>query len=157
MLFSVELTGPILMIRLLYSSHAAPGLPAEALVAILATARDRNPATGITGVLVYHQGRFVQVLEGPVAAVELLMARIETDLRNTDIERLYEEDAEARLFGDWSMAFLPLSDGRAGRLAGALGAAGLKDLVTRLAHQPGLVPRFTADILSQLRDPGNSG
>lgn len=98
--------------RLLYTSVAEPNVSDGELEEILATARKFNPTVGLTGVLLFYNGTFLQVLEGNRSDVDELLARIAQDTRNSDIERVFEEDANERMFGDWSMAYLPvLSDG----------------------------------------------
>lgn len=72
---------------------------------IMAACERNNPRAGITGVLVYDRGRFIQVLEGPHGGVKDIYARICEDTRHTAITLLLEEPASERLFEDWAMAF----------------------------------------------------
>ena len=72
---------------------------------ILAASRRNNPRDGITGALLYGEGCFAQVLEGPLAAVERTFERIQCDFRHADVVVLEVQAVEARLFGDWSMAY----------------------------------------------------
>ena len=72
---------------------------------ILAASRRNNPRDGITGALLYSEGCFAQVLEGPLAAVERTFERIQCDFRHADVIVLEVGPAEARMFGDWSMAY----------------------------------------------------
>jgi hypothetical protein len=59
--------------------------------------------------LLYHNGTFLQVLEGPQDAVLGLVERIEKDPRNSNIDRMFEEEAPARMFSDWSMAYVKVT------------------------------------------------
>lgn len=92
-----------MLVRLLYASRAVPALDQEELVAILKKSRAHNQAQGITGVLCYSEGIFLQVLEGGRAAVNKLYNRIATDPRHHEIELLRYEEIGERRFAGWSM------------------------------------------------------
>lgn len=88
--------------QILYHSRAT-GLPAQTdLQAILAWSRQHNAEHSITGLLLYSEGRYVQVLEGPKAAVESLYARIQGDDRHTHVETVSRGPGPRR-FTQWSM------------------------------------------------------
>ena len=92
-----------MLVRLMYASRAAHAVDQEELLAILKKSRANNPKAGITGVLCFSEGIFIQVLEGGRDAVNRLYNRIATDSRHTDVVLLnYEEIAERR-FAGWSM------------------------------------------------------
>jgi hypothetical protein len=79
-------------------------LPAE-IEHILDAARRNNAARGITGALLYSDGCFGQVLEGPLLAVEAIFEKIELDRRHRDVKVLHFKSVDKRSFGGWSMAF----------------------------------------------------
>ena len=81
------------------------GDQADALDNILRVSRRNNLERGVTGALLFTDGWFAQVLEGPQAAVELIFEWIVLDSRHTDIRVLYLRETEQRSFGQWSMAF----------------------------------------------------
>lgn len=99
-----------MLYRLIYLSSASAAFRRSDLDSILRTARDANPPAGITGLLIYHDGNFLQVLEGPRDAVEACYARIEQDPRHYGCARVIAEEVEARIFGDWEMAAIPLEE-----------------------------------------------
>lgn len=103
--------------RLVYRSRAHDGLGMEALLALLVNARERNATSGITGLLVHEQGRFLQVIEGPPEAIEGLWQAIQRDRRHRDVELLGDRVCQSRWFGDWSME-LADADRLPGRYAG---------------------------------------
>ena len=72
---------------------------------ILACARRNNPVRNVTGALLLSRGCFAQVLEGEVADVEAIFARIQSDQRHADMRILQFETIVSRSFGNWSMAF----------------------------------------------------
>jgi hypothetical protein len=92
-----------MLVRLMYASRAVPAVDQEALVAILRKSKVNNPGTGITGVLCFSEGIFLQVLEGGRAAVNQLYNRIATDPRHSDVTLLCYEEIGERRFAGWSM------------------------------------------------------
>jgi hypothetical protein len=91
------------LLRLTYASRAAEWLTRTDLRAIAASAQKRNRAMGLTGLLLYVEGDFLQVIEGPGGAVEQLYEMIEADPRNIWVTRLATERVLRRAFADWSM------------------------------------------------------
>jgi hypothetical protein len=91
------------LLRLTYASRAADGLSRDDLSAIAREAQSRNRRLSITGLLLYVDGDFLQVLEGPGSAVEQLFELIEKDPRNKWVTRLSTERILRRAFEDWSM------------------------------------------------------
>ncbi len=73
---------------------------------ILAVAREHNSKVGISGLLLFHGGSFVQVLEGPKADVEALLKRIAADPRHDKMKLLLQKDVEKKEFEEWSMGFV---------------------------------------------------
>jgi hypothetical protein len=77
---------------------------------LLHQCRENNRRQGITGMLLYNDGNFVQVLEGPQEAVDRLLATIKHDLRHKGVLELLRGDLAERQFPDWSMGFRDVSD-----------------------------------------------
>jgi hypothetical protein len=91
------------LFRLTYASVARAGLGQDELLAILTTAKDHNTRHGITGLLYYGSGMFLQVLEGSRSAVNRLYNHITHDARSRDCELISCGAIATRKFGDWSM------------------------------------------------------
>lgn len=89
--------------RVMYLSRATRPLAAGELQDLLAGARQRNEARGISGMLCYDAGYFAQVLEGPTEQVAALMSRIERDPRHSDLAVLSAGPVTARYFQGWAM------------------------------------------------------
>lgn len=104
-----------MLVRLMYASRATDSVDHEALLAILRKSKVNNTATGVTGVLCYSGGIFLQVLEGGRTPVSALYNRIATDPRHRDVVLLAYEEVNERRFSGWSMAQVDL-----GRLNPAL-------------------------------------
>lgn len=91
--------------HVLYRSQATHA-PTEAdLQALLEWSHTYNAAHDITGLLLYSDGRFVQLVEGPEATVRALYARIQQDTRHTQVVTLSDGPGPQRWFADWHMAF----------------------------------------------------
>ncbi|MFZ5724358.1 MAG: BLUF domain-containing protein [Pseudomonadota bacterium] len=97
------------MLSLCYLSSAAVPFSPEALDALLARSRANNTRDGITGMLLYRDGDFLQVLEGPADAVRTTYRRISADPRHSRVLLIDESEIEQRAFGDWSMGFRRLA------------------------------------------------
>ena len=90
--------------NVLYCSHATELMTGEKLLQIVETSQQNNSRGGITGLLVYGGGMFLQWLEGPRPAVEALMATLSTDPRHETIVRLQVLDGlKERLYPSWVM------------------------------------------------------
>jgi hypothetical protein len=77
----------------------------EELRDILGTARTFNPSQGITGMLLYRDRFFIQVLEGEQEPVEALFKKIARDPRHMNVLMVYNSPIEKRSFEKWSMGF----------------------------------------------------
>ncbi|MES2415040.1 MAG: BLUF domain-containing protein [Pseudomonadota bacterium] len=91
-----------MLVRLLYASRAAD-LSAAATDAILAESRSHNQSCGITGILCYGGGIFLQALEGGRGQVSELYGHIQKDARHKDVVLLHYEEISERRFGGWTM------------------------------------------------------
>ncbi len=92
-----------MLVRLLYTSRAAAAVGPDDLATMLRKARVRNPALGVTGVLCFSEGIFLQVLEGGRGVVNQLYHRIAADVRHTQVELLGYEEIGERRFAGWAM------------------------------------------------------
>lgn len=93
------------LVRFVYISSAIRPFSEDELVHLLRTARQRNARRGVTGMLLYEDGNFMQVLEGPETAVKALAAKIERDPRHRQFIALLKEPIQERLFPAWQMGF----------------------------------------------------
>lgn len=94
------------MYFIVYLSSASHLMNDDELFDLLETAREKNMEAGITGILLYKGGNFLQLLEGDRDSVEALFQNIEKDPRHTDIVTLMKEEADTRAFESWSMGFV---------------------------------------------------
>lgn len=97
-------------IQLVYVSSATQPFTQSQLVDLLTKSRINNARRGITGMLLYKGGNFIQVLEGQKSNVSELLEIIKADPRHRGTELLLEEKIEHRAFQDWPMGFRNLDD-----------------------------------------------
>src|SRR5450755_3810168 len=139
--------------RLIYSSEAAPDLATPDLEGMLAESRIRNLACGITGVLVFVDGAFLQILEGEKRDVLDLMERIERDPRHRGIKVFHEEETDERAFSSWSMAYLSPSAEEVSRWAALDGATTIGSVLSSLEREPARLPGMVVNILKAIATP----
>jgi len=97
-----------MLVRLLYASRAVDTSP-DAIEAILLKSRQHNPECGITGILCYGGGIFLQAIEGGRMAVSELYGHIQKDPRHNDVVLLHYEEITERRFGGWTMGQVNMS------------------------------------------------
>lgn len=97
-----------MLVRLLYASRAVDP-SAEAIDKILTQSRHYNPTCGITGILCYGGGIFLQAIEGGRMAVSDLYGHIQRDARHKDVVLLHYEEISERRFGGWTMGQVNMS------------------------------------------------
>jgi len=97
-----------MLVRLLYASRAVD-LSEEATEGILTQSRHSNPTCGITGILCYGGGIFLQAIEGGRMAVSELYGHIQKDKRHKDVVLLHYEEIAERRFGGWTMGQVNMS------------------------------------------------
>ena len=112
---------PITIDRLVYRSEATrPTDSLQSLAELLGEAQHNNARDGLTGALAVHDGRFLQVVEGPSGMIDGLERRLARDPRHRDITVLGRHPIEARAFGGWTMASARITPALAPELAALL-------------------------------------
>jgi hypothetical protein len=94
---------------LVYMSTAVKSLTDSELKELLIQSQVNNSKNNLTGLLLYSEGIFVQVLEGEVADLDEIFEKIVNDKRHKGIIELVREDIKERSFPHWSMGFKTLS------------------------------------------------
>jgi len=92
---------------LLYISLAPSSADEGVMQSILASARRRNEALGISGALLKYAGYYLQVLEGDRQTVHALYERIRHDARHFDVRLVAFDAAPQRMFSGWAMHHVP--------------------------------------------------
>ncbi|NOT84128.1 MAG: BLUF domain-containing protein [Methylococcaceae bacterium] len=95
---------------LVYASLATQKFTDDQLLSLLKKARDNNERLDITGMLLYRDGFFMQVLEGDLDDIEELFDVIADDSRHSDIIVVYKKPIKQRSFAKWTMGFNKIDD-----------------------------------------------
>ena len=96
--------------RLIYVSASRVSLPQAEVAQLLAGSRLKNADIDVTGLLLYHDGSFVQVIEGPADKVSALFETIRNDPRHSGVITLWSGPVTSRVFPDWRMGFASVED-----------------------------------------------
>lgn len=128
--------------HLIYASAAREAFTADTLLALLEQSRRKNAALGVTGMLLFIDGSFFQVLEGEEAAVEALYERIERDPRHAKVTLIIQEPTVRRSFGDWTMGHAQVTREELASVPGLNDFFGAGSCLTRL--DPGRAAKLLA-------------
>jgi hypothetical protein len=99
---------PFPLFHLAYVSQEKQHFAPDALIALLTEAREANALRDVTGILLYREGSFYQVLEGAESDVMSTFRGIERDPRHASVRVLFKGETTTREFADWQMGFLNL-------------------------------------------------
>lgn len=136
--------------QVIYSSQAVVPMPLAELERILVDARAGNERRGVTGALVYVEGVFLQILEGPEDTVRSLMTRIAADSRHASLKIVHEAEVETPMFSTWRMAYLTPTPGELADWLGLAGAASLEQILAEVHQASAGGPRVAEGILNAL-------
>lgn len=142
------------LVSVVYSSEQARPFDAPGLRKLLTESRAANQEAGITGMLLYRDGRFIQFLEGPARAVRALLQRIRSDERHIDVRVLLDKPIQVRTFDEWTMGFREIDTGGKPPAPGFrstfddLRASNDSGLILRAAHELTLWFRFRSEVTS---------
>ena len=80
----------------------------DTIAEIVAEAQLRNITEGITGILFYHEGKFIQLVEGYQSSLRQLIDRISHDPRHNNLQFFLDEQVLHRTCPEWSMVSVNL-------------------------------------------------
>lgn len=98
------------LLSLVYVSSATSLLSAAQLLALLQTSRRNNSRDGVSGLLLYKDGNFMQAIEGEEDTIHRLHDKICRDTRHRGLLTLLEKPIVERQFPAWSMGFQDLAE-----------------------------------------------
>jgi len=136
--------------QIMYSSQAMKHMTMRDLEVILEDARTGNQARKVTGVLVYVDGVFFQIIEGDKDIVRKLMASIASDSRHQAVTVFYEAEVDLPAFESWSMAYLSPTAEQMSTWLGLPGTATVEELLASVNRDPHRVPRTLVSALKAL-------
>jgi len=91
--------------QLIYYSRPTFEVTARMMLDILRKSQANNDRRKVTGVLAFHDGRFIQLLEGRQEAVAEIMQKVRLDPRHADITVVLDEDTDDAPLSTWLMGF----------------------------------------------------
>ena len=106
------------LIHLIYSSAASYEFSGEELIKLLEKARAHNGSIDVTGMLLYTEGSFFQILEGEPNVVDQLFAKITQDPRHRQVVTIMREPIPKRSFGEWTMGYTKVTPLDVGEIVG---------------------------------------
>ncbi len=106
------------LVHIVYLSYSSKELSESELNELLATIRRKNDIQNITGLLLYNDEAFIQVIEGERETIHQVFDLISNDSRHANIIKLLEEPIAKRAFPGWSMGFRKVTKERNMQLPG---------------------------------------
>ncbi|MER2492435.1 BLUF domain-containing protein [Catenovulum sediminis] len=99
------------IVRLIYHSLASYNLSKSEIKQIQQCSSQFNAINKVTGMLVYDNLRFLQLLEGETVVINDLYNRIVNDKRHNCVQLVHFGELNNRRFTEWSMgvAYMPVS------------------------------------------------
>jgi hypothetical protein len=122
------------MHHIIYLSWATTPFTTAQLHELLTLARRRNTELDVTGILLYGNERFVQVLEGEESIVKEVYAHIRRDARHTNILTFANKPVAQRAFTEWAMAFQSVTPQQLEAVVGYLGPIDAPISTAGLSH-----------------------
>lgn len=98
------------LVQLVYVSAATVDFTESQLEQLLNRARENNSGLDVTGMLLFTENTFFQILEGEDETVQSLYDLIAKDHRHNNVLILAKQEVEERNFSDWSMGFMREKD-----------------------------------------------
>ncbi len=120
------------LIHVIYNSSATHVFSDSELTELLTAARNKNAAVNVTGILLYVDGGFFQILEGPESAVDKLFTAIHSDPRHARVTTIIRESIPERSFNEWTMGFSQLTGSEIAEIDGLNDFFGTGQVVTHL-------------------------
>jgi viroplasmin and RNaseH domain-containing protein len=106
------------LIHIVYVSFSKKSLSEEEILKLLTEVRAKNKAQDVTGLLLYNNEAFIQVIEGQKNTINKLFEIIKKDTRHENVVKLLEEPVESRAFPDWSMGFQKITQKETSEIRG---------------------------------------
>ncbi len=93
------------LVHCIYASASTVSFTKDEITELLAIAQRNNGALGVTGMLLYEDGSFFQVLEGEKDNVSALFKKIALDKRHSKVIKIIQEPIQERAFSNWTMGY----------------------------------------------------
>ena len=141
-----------MLVQLVYSSLATEPMPKSKLYKILVQARGNNKRADVTGLLVFVDGKFLQVLEGEADLVSQVLKKIAADTRHKDMKVISEKSIQQRTFASWQMAYASPSARELAAWAGLRDTTTIDGTLASLEQDPNRVSDILTKLLGAISD-----
>ncbi len=138
--------------QLVYSSVPTKKMISSHLYLLLREVRLKNKLSQITGLLVFVDDMFLQVLEGNEKDVKTVFEKISRDARHANIETLFEGHIAERAFPNWAMAYASASTRELGNWSGLNNTTTIQDILSHITTNPTLVPGIFKNLLTKISE-----
>lgn len=139
-----------MLYQLDYSSKATNEMMLSHLIGILRQARTKNKLSDVTGLLVFIDGMFLQVLEGEEGTVKDLMKKITEDTRHQDIKVIRGSNVEKLTFSNWEIAYTSPSAKKLAIWSGLDDTRTVEEILSSLKNDPEMVPELMVRLLEDI-------
>jgi hypothetical protein len=136
--------------QIVYSSAPAQKLMQSHLYMILRHARLSNKLANVTGVLIFVDGAYLQVLEGEENTLRKIFDKIKVDTRHKDVKILSDLSIEKRSFDNWEMAYATPSGREMANWAGLQNTTKIETVLEHLAKNPALASGVFSHLLQSV-------
>ena len=139
--------------QIVYSSIATKKILKSDLVIILRKARTNNRFSEVTGLLIYVDGHFLQILEGEKGKVHKVFSKISLDARHKDCQVIYEGDSDRRYFPRWEMAYASPSANELSAWSGLHDTTSIESAIAKIKDAPEFISKICNNaILKNIAD-----
>jgi hypothetical protein len=94
------------MLSLVYTSKATSSVTPEMVELLSRTSELNNKRAGVTGLLLYGSGNYLQIMEGEADRVGPLFERVRKDSRHKNCQVLSRHATGQRCFTSWRMGLI---------------------------------------------------
>ena len=123
---------------LIYISTAIRLFNDDELKEILMKSQENNLKNGLTGMLLYAEGSFVQLLEGEADQLNETYEKIKADKRHKNLSKLDEGKTDSRSFPEWTMGYKLITPTDMSEFKGYVDASVAKQWDEK-GHHPALI------------------
>ena len=99
-----------MLYTLCYVSSSHDNLSAKDLEHLFRVNKRNNTDLDVSGILIYNNGNFLQILEGDENKVKSLFKKIQGDSRHNNLITLINDNIEERIFHDYDSGFIHFED-----------------------------------------------
>lgn len=136
--------------QLVYSSAPTKKMMKSHLYMILRQSRINNKLNNVTGLLIFVDDLFFQVLEGEEITVKNIFERIKKDKRHQNINILFEGNVKERAFPKWEMAYASPSSKEIAAWAGLHNTTTIQEIILNMGKKPDLFPKIFVELLADI-------